>query len=253
MLALDKDGTLVVIENKLNDSGKDVTWQALKYASYCSSLSKEEIRSIFQDYLIKTGSGGTAEKLLSEFFEKEYDEIVLNKGTDTLRVEFWTALLKEMAKKSELFRNINPNKDSWLSAGSGISGVAFSFCFSKVNTRAELYIDMGIKEDNKKLFDYLHENKNDIESVFGEALNWERLEDRKASRIISFIDKGCYDKENWASIIPEITNRMVIFEKALKEHLKNTNALPFRFIFDFIHHITYKFRKNRAYDDFCTV
>ena len=36
LLALDKQGSLVIIENKLDDSGRDVTWQALKYASYCS-------------------------------------------------------------------------------------------------------------------------------------------------------------------------------------------------------------------------
>jgi hypothetical protein len=42
------DGNLVIIENKLDDSGRDVTRQALKYASYCSSLSKEEMRVIFQ-------------------------------------------------------------------------------------------------------------------------------------------------------------------------------------------------------------
>ena len=40
LLALDKEGALVIIENKLDDSGRDVTWQALKYASYCSSLKK---------------------------------------------------------------------------------------------------------------------------------------------------------------------------------------------------------------------
>ena len=51
LLALDKQGNLVIIENKLDDSGRDVTWQVLKYASYCSSLSKEDIRSIFQQYL----------------------------------------------------------------------------------------------------------------------------------------------------------------------------------------------------------
>ena len=81
LLALDKDGNLVIIENKLDDSGRDVTWQALKYASYCSSLSKEEIRVIFQDYLTRCGSGETAEEKLCEFYGKEYDEISLNKGT----------------------------------------------------------------------------------------------------------------------------------------------------------------------------
>jgi len=33
LLALDKSGNLVIIENKLDDSGRDVVWQALKYAS----------------------------------------------------------------------------------------------------------------------------------------------------------------------------------------------------------------------------
>src|SRR5471030_2943476 len=38
LLAIDKQGSLVLIENKLDDTGRDVTWQALKYASYCSGL-----------------------------------------------------------------------------------------------------------------------------------------------------------------------------------------------------------------------
>ena len=51
LLALDKAGNLVIIENKLDDSGRDVVWQALKYASYCSSLSKLQIIEIYQQYL----------------------------------------------------------------------------------------------------------------------------------------------------------------------------------------------------------
>jgi RecB family endonuclease NucS len=56
LLALDKQGSLVIIENKLDDTGRDVTWQALKYASYCSRLTKDDIRSIYQEYLGRQGS-----------------------------------------------------------------------------------------------------------------------------------------------------------------------------------------------------
>ena len=37
LLALDENGSLVIIENKLDDTGKDVVWQAIKYSSYCST------------------------------------------------------------------------------------------------------------------------------------------------------------------------------------------------------------------------
>jgi hypothetical protein len=82
LLAVDKQGLLVLIENKLDDTGRDVTWQALKYASYCSSLSKENIRSIFQEYLDKTQPSMDAKSALVEFLEADdYEEITLNKGS----------------------------------------------------------------------------------------------------------------------------------------------------------------------------
>jgi hypothetical protein len=80
LLALDKRGNLVIIENKLDDSGRDVTWQALKYASYCSSLSKEQIRNIFQQYLDQHSPGLSSADRLGEFFQAEYEELELNPG-----------------------------------------------------------------------------------------------------------------------------------------------------------------------------
>lgn len=81
LLALDKEGKLVIIENKLDDSGRDVTWQSLKYASYCSSLSKDEIRRIFQAYIDSSGQTVQAEDLIIEFLQKEdFEEVQLNPG-----------------------------------------------------------------------------------------------------------------------------------------------------------------------------
>lgn len=80
LLALDKQGNAVVIENKLDDSGKDVTWQALKYASYCSSLTRDQIRAIYQDHLERGGSDGSAEDRLASFFGQDYEDLELNQG-----------------------------------------------------------------------------------------------------------------------------------------------------------------------------
>jgi hypothetical protein len=81
LLALDKSGALVVIENKLDDSGRDVTWQALKYASYCSGLSKENVKQIYQNYLDKFEPGSKAEDNLSDFLQAEdFQDTVINRS-----------------------------------------------------------------------------------------------------------------------------------------------------------------------------
>jgi len=81
LLAIDKQGLLVLIENKLDDTGRDVTWQALKYASYCSGLSKENVRRIYQEYLDKSGPGIDARAKTAEFLETDdYEDIVVNNG-----------------------------------------------------------------------------------------------------------------------------------------------------------------------------
>ena len=81
LLAIDKQGSLVIIENKLDDSGRHVVWQSLKYASYCSTLSKLKIAEIYQKYLDKTDPGKDAKPLICEFLGKEdFEDVGLNRN-----------------------------------------------------------------------------------------------------------------------------------------------------------------------------
>lgn len=82
LLALDKDGGLVIIENKLDDTGKDVVWQALKYTSYCSTLTTNQILRLFQEYLDAFSKGEDAKELLLEFLDREDDENLLLNSND---------------------------------------------------------------------------------------------------------------------------------------------------------------------------
>lgn len=108
LLAIDKFGDLVVIENKLDTSGKDVTWQVIKYASYCSSLSKEQICNIYQEYLNKQNIENTAEEKISEFFDnKEFDEITLNQGTKQRIIMVSGNFRKEVTSAVLWLRNFN--------------------------------------------------------------------------------------------------------------------------------------------------
>ena len=54
LLALDKDGNLVIIELKRDDSGKNVDLQAIKYAAYCSTLTLKIIIQMYCDYHTKS-------------------------------------------------------------------------------------------------------------------------------------------------------------------------------------------------------
>lgn len=101
LLALDKKGRLVVIENKLDDSGKDVTWQAIKYASYCSSLSQEEIIEVYAKYLMKSKEEAK-ENLLSFFEVEELDEVEIN-PENTQRMIFVAANFRKEVTSSVLW------------------------------------------------------------------------------------------------------------------------------------------------------
>ena len=302
LLALDKQGNLVIIENKLDDSGRDVTWQVLKYASYCSSLSKDDIRSIFQAHLKQSGQETDAEELLSEFLEKEdFSEVQLNQGsaqrimmiaasfrkevTSTvlwlmnfniriqcfkvtpytmghqlflnfdqilpvkdaqeysismasktqeeiatqenlkqrhhIRLEFWSKFLDHANRKNQLFSNISPSKENWLGIGIGISGLALNMVVSRNYARGELYIIRGSKQENKECFDFLYNKKDQIEKDFGGQLIWERMDDKKSSRIKSQKDGvSLYDKEDWEEMIEFMTDIAERLERALRGPVK---------------------------------
>lgn len=298
----DESGNLVIIENKLDDSGRDVVWQALKYASYCSSLTKNDIKDIFQKYLDAQGEKEHSEKLICDFLETEdFSEIELNSDDQriimiaanfrkevtstamwlldhnikikcikvtpyelngqvlldteqiipivdaedylikiankkqeelinrekkqtrhTIRVEFWTQLLQEMNEKSDLFKNISPSKDNWIGCGSGYSGLAYNFVITSNYARIELWINKGAQEDNKEIFDSIYKFKGEIESSFGDQLDWQRRDDGKGSRIAYWLrDVNVFNEEDWPEMINFLTSNMVKFEIAMKKVLRS--------------------------------
>ncbi len=106
LLALDQSGRLVIIENKLDDSGRDVVWQALKYASYCSWLKKDQVIGVFQQYLNsqKTERESTdARVVLQAFFgDRDLDEIQINPSNEQ-RVIFVAANFRKEVTSTALW------------------------------------------------------------------------------------------------------------------------------------------------------
>ncbi len=306
LLALDKFGNLVIIENKLDDSGRNVVWQAFKYAGYCSSLKKDDIKNIFQQYLNKNNKSENAEDLITEFLEKaDFSEVQLNQDlsqriilvsrefrkevTNTvlwarkygikiqcikmmpynvgeqlvvetdqiipvkdlaeimisydqksqedyltkenlancqiIRNEFWHKLLPYFNSKSNIFsgRNIDLNQyDHWISTGCGMSGCVYSFVVTKNYCDVELALSSSNKDFNKKVFDYFYDKKDNIENEFGDKLFWERLDDKKMSRISYRLEEvSIFDKDDWNKMITFLTENMIKLDKVLKKYINS--------------------------------
>ncbi|WP_313113023.1 DUF4268 domain-containing protein [Pseudescherichia sp.] len=105
LLAIDKQSNLVIIENKLDDSGRDVVWQALKYAGYCANLRKDQILDIFQLYLDKYEPEETrpAAEVMAEFLECEsLDEVQINQSR-TQRVMMVAASFRKEVTNTALW------------------------------------------------------------------------------------------------------------------------------------------------------
>jgi hypothetical protein len=301
LLALDKDGNLVIIENKLDDSGRDVVWQALKYASYCSTLNKSQIVDIYQKYLEQYYGGGDAQAQLCEFMdEPDLGEVVINSGnkqrlmfvaakfrkevTSTvlwllsqnirlqcfkatpygmgdnlflnleqiiptreaaeymigisqkeaaekstefvaknrhrIRQEYWGRALEALrSSTTDVFNNISPSKDHWLTAGSGISGCPFNLIFGNKVIRVEAQISRSSKAENKFIFDQLLLKKDSIEASFGEELSWERLDDKKSSYIRYGQAVDGYNRDNWPEMITWMVTHIIKLESAFKKPL----------------------------------
>ena len=306
LLALDKNGSLVVIENKLDNSGRDVVWQVIKYASYCASLTKAQIVDIYQKYLerykgenehpqdaadniceflevasfeeVKLNTGSSqrlimvaaefpkevtstalwllaqgisvqcfrvtpyeigeqllmsveqvvptpeAKELMIGISAKEADEKdteIKLRNSQRLRLEYWADLLEVFQQSDcDLFNNISPGKDHWLSAGSGVSGCNYQMYFQQKEIVVLIYMSRSSAHENKFLFDFLYEYKEQITKTFGANLNWERLDDKKASRI-SFRKKvDGYDKSQWDNYIQWHLDHMILLEKSFKTPIK---------------------------------
>jgi len=74
LLALDKDGNLVVIELKRGDSGKNVDLQALKYAAYCSTLRLTDLVDMYIWFQKQKGtilSPEQAQQTILDFIEND--------------------------------------------------------------------------------------------------------------------------------------------------------------------------------------
>lgn len=97
---------------------------------------------------------------------------------------YFQVLLDELRDKHHFTNARVGLPQNWYSFRSGVPGVDYSTSFAQGGrVRAEAYIDFGEADPNKSLFDRLQNQRDALERAFGEPLSWERLDERRASRV----------------------------------------------------------------------
>jgi hypothetical protein len=140
-----------------------------------------------------------------------------------LRLKFWEQLLeKAKGRGLTLHGGRSPSKDNWLGASAGKAGFHYNYViWLDEKTAVELWIDVGDQAENKRIFDSLHAKKERIEKDFGGPLSWERLDDRRDSRIRYVINRGGLrdDQAKWPAIQEAMVDAMSRLSSAFKPHI----------------------------------
>ena len=250
LVAEDRSGNSVIIENQLERSnhdhlGKLITYLTVKEAKaaiwivsdprpeHISAISWLNESSSASFYLLKLEAVQIENSLPaplltlivgpSEEIREAGKEKKERAERYSLRYRFWTQLLDLAKKKTQLHANISPSQSSYLMTGAGRSGLRFDYVVQQHTSEIELYIDRGKDADseNEEIFDRLEQSKVEIEEAFGEPLEWQRLESKRACRINKRFSLGGYrdDEEKWQEIQGAMIDGMIQLEKALRPHI----------------------------------
>lgn len=145
-----------------------------------------------------------------------------------LRRRFWTSLLEEARTRTSLHANSPSSQYSYVQTGAGRSGLNFRYIIQQYTSEIDLYIDRGRDADaeNEAIFDTLEVAKEEIEAAFGESLEWQRLEGKRACRISKRFSLGGYrdDEEEWSEIQDAMIDGMIRLEAAFRPHIDRLPA-----------------------------
>jgi hypothetical protein len=91
----------------------------------------------------------------------------------------------------------------------------------KDQAAVELYIDrgQGKAEENAAIFDELMAHREAIEEAFGAPLDWQRLPDKRATRIRRIVARRGYRDGQWDKTQEAMIDGMVRLERAVRPYL----------------------------------
>ena len=241
-------GDKVIIENQLETSNHDHLGKIITYASgldakvvvWIVKEAREEHRSAIEwlnnntsekinFFLIEIHAYQIGDSLCAPKFEivEKPNGFIKNAKTQSgsgdynksqgERIEFWTRLNEILVERGKPFNVRKATSDHWYDVAIGRSGVHVSMTL--VNKEGVVGIELYISED-KDLFDKLYAQKDEIEEKLGLHPDWQRLDGKKASRILYRMPGLNFDDHsNYDQLINEMIDKAVLFSKVFKQYV----------------------------------
>lgn len=250
MVAKDEtSGITVIVENQLEGTNHDHLGKIITYASglgakvvvWIVKEAKEEHRSaiewlnnntvndinffLIEIHAYKIGDSDPAPKF--EVVEKPNDFVKRGKTNskdsgelkkrEAERLNFWEEFNKVVVQRGKPFNLRKATIGHWydVAIGSSEAHIAINLVNKEGVIVVELYIN-----NSKELFDSLFEKREEIESKLGFALEWDRLDSKKAARIKYYIDGLNFDNHsNYNALMNETVEKAVKMRDVFKQYI----------------------------------
>lgn len=241
-------GIKVIIENQLEMSNHDHLGKIITYASgldakvvvWIVKEAREEHRSAIEWLNNNTNSninfflieihaykiGNSDNAPMFQVIEQPNDFIKNNKSinsNDTMnksqsqRLEFWNQFNNVLVERGKPFNVRKATTDHWYNVAIGTSDAHIDITL--VNKDSVIGVELYIT-DNKELFDKLYQKKDEVEADLGLELDWKRLNNSKASRIVTFIKGLNFDNHsNYNELINKTIDLAVLMRDTFKKYI----------------------------------
>ena len=176
-------------------------------------IKKEELSNVYKNNNFKQG-----------LTSKEALERLNADGPNTLEVKQtpkWKLFLRQfnnvVIERGKLFNLRKPTNDHWYNIAIGTSDAHIDITL--VNKDSLIGVELYIT-DNKELFDKLYSRKDEIEEELGFQLDWRRLDNSKASRIVYHIKGLNFDNHsNYDELMNKTIDLAVLMRNTFKKYI----------------------------------
>lgn len=241
-------GDKVIIENQLEASNHDHLGKIITYASgldakvivWIVKEAREEHRSAIEwlnnntserlnFFLIEIHAYQIGDSLCAPKFEivEKPNGFIKNAKTQSgtgeynksqgEKIEFWTRFNEILVERGKPFNIRKPTTDHWYDIAIGTSEAHISLTI--VNREGCVGVELYIS-DNKELYDRLYAQKDEIEYKLGLSPEWQRLDGKKASRILYRMPGLNFDDHsNYDELMNMMIDKAIVFKKTFKNYL----------------------------------